>query len=101
MSVEPGTSRHTPDRTVLWIGLIVFVLFAVPIVAMQFTSEVDWNAADFLVWGVLLLGAAGAFLWARRRLPRSKWWGAGAVIVALFLYVWAELAVGIFTDLGS
>lgn len=101
MSVEPGTSRHTPDRTVFWIALIVFVLFTLPIVAMQFTSEVDWSATDFLVWGVLLLGAGSAFLWARRRLPRSRWWVAGAVIVALFLYVWAELAVGIFTDLGS
>lgn len=101
MNVESDDPQASSDRAVIWIALVVFVLFALPIAAMQFTSEVDWSASDFLIWGVLLLAAGSTFLWARRKLPRNRWWIAAAVIVAVFVYVWAELAVGIFTDLGS
>jgi len=97
-SIELGKKQ---DSAVAWIAITACVLFALPLVAMQFTAEFDWKLLDFVVWGALLAAAGSAFVWARRRLPRSKWLGAGALIGAVFVYVWAELAVGIFTSLGS
>lgn len=90
-----------PDAALIWIASIACVLFTIPLIAMQFTGEVNWGPLDFVVWGALLSAAGSASLWASRNLPRSKWLGAGALVVAIFVYVWAELAVGIFTSLGS
>lgn len=89
------------DNALIWIASTACILFTVPLVAMQFTSEVSWDETDFLVWGLLLFVAASVCLLAIRKLPRSKWLGAGMLIGVLFVYVWAELAVGIFTNLGS
>jgi len=36
-----------------------------------------------------------------RKTPRKYWLAIGLVSATLFLYAWAELAVGIFTNLGS
>ena len=38
-------------------GGVVLVLLLVPLVAMQFTREVRWGLADFIVAGALLFGA--------------------------------------------
>lgn len=81
-------------RIALW-GFAALALLA-PGVAMQFTSEVRWDLADFLVFGGMLLIACGAFELVMRLMSRRRSrWIAGVVIAALFLLVWAELAVGL------
>jgi len=56
---------------------------------------VDWTAFDFAVAAVLLIGAGLAVLLASRvRGPRSRT-VVGAALLAAFLFVWAELAVGV------
>jgi hypothetical protein len=72
------------------------LLLAVPLVAMPFTGEVNWGPEDFLVAGVMFAGL-GAGIDLTLRLPASLRVRltliAGAV--AAFLFVWAELAVGL------
>lgn len=77
------------------------VTLLVPLLAMQVTDEVRWGVGDFLAMAVLLLGFGGAGLLLRRRVGRS--WGIAVAVAALtgFLWVWAELAVGVFTTWGS
>jgi NO-binding membrane sensor protein with MHYT domain len=41
-------------RSALRITLGVAIILALPLVAMQFTDEVVWNLADFVLAGVLL-----------------------------------------------
>jgi len=36
--------------------LTVVLLLLIPLIAMQFTHEVDWSLFDFVLAGVLLLG---------------------------------------------
>lgn len=97
-NLEVGRNR---DKVFTWITGTGCVLFLMPLVAMQFTSEVSWDETDFLVWAILLSVAGGACLWVSRKLPRREWLGAGALIAVVFVYIWAELAVGIFTNLGN
>ncbi len=77
--------------------LAVALLLLVPLIAMQFTDEVRWSPFDFLVAGVLLLGA-GLFcelVWRLARTTGLRIFLCAVVLSALAL-VWLELAVGLF-----
>ncbi|WP_294300061.1 hypothetical protein [uncultured Sphingomonas sp.] len=81
-------------RIAAWTGAVA--LLALPFVAMQFTREVNWTAADFVVFGGMLLVASLAF----DRLTRlAVGWpyriGAAIGVFAGFFLVWVNLAVGI------
>lgn len=81
------------------VGILVAValLLLIPFIAMKFTSEVNWNWFDFVVMGVLLLGTglAGEFV-IRTVKTTGQRIAFFAVILVVFLLIWAELAVGIF-----
>lgn len=64
---------------------------------MQFTNEVNWSVADFIIMG-LLLTAAMLLLQLVRGLSFSKKIkiGLSLAVLLLFLLVWEELAVGLF-----
>ena len=75
------------------------VLLVAPAVAMRFTREVDWSASDFIIMGVLFaaIGLGVEFL---VRQSQSTAYRIGAVIalVAAFLTIWVNLAVGMIGD---
>ncbi len=77
----------------------VFFLLLVPFTAMQFSSEVDWSASDFLLMGSLLLTTVFGVEIVLRNVkdPVHRFLLCAALLVVLFL-VWAELAVGIFNS---
>ena len=64
---------------------------------MQFTDEVNWTIADFVVAGAIL---SGFFLMCEVAIRKIKNVNYRVFILAAFLIVlllvWAELAVGIF-----
>lgn len=82
-------------RFALWgVALLLLVL---PWVAMQFGDEVNWDLADFVLFGGMLLMACGSFELATRLISNRRYlWMVGLAIVLAFLLVWAELAVGVF-----
>ncbi len=84
----------------LWIALATGSILLIPLIAMQFTQQVNWNAMDFAVMGALLFSSGSLFVIVSRRCPRNRRLIAGAVFVATFLYTWAELAVGGFIKFG-
>jgi len=86
---------RTPWRIALWVSATSFL--ALPAIAMQFTDEVNWQLGDFAVFGVMIALVVGGIelLSVSKLKARSKIIGVCAVL-ALFLLVWIELAVGIF-----
>jgi hypothetical protein len=71
-------------------------LLLLPLIAMQFTAEVNWTPFDFLVFGTMLLAACGFYEMATRVSARKPYrLAAGIAVVGAFLQVWANLAVGI------
>lgn len=84
-----------------WIAAGVGCVLLLPFIAMQFTAEVNWELADFVVMGILMFSISSLFVLVARKVPSKHWMLWAALCVATLLYVWAELAVGIFTQLGS
>lgn len=81
-------------RWAMW-GAVAALLVA-PLVAMRFTDEVNWTAADFAAAALLLGGAAALIEVAVRtlRTPAARAAAGVAILLALGL-VWGELAVQI------
>jgi hypothetical protein len=95
-----GGRSGNRQRMAVWGGAAL--LLALPLVAMQFTDEVKWSAEDFVAFGTLLLLACGGYEGVTRTTRRPAWRAVGYLAVAAaFLWLWAELAVGVFTDWGS
>lgn len=85
--------RINPWRAAGW--SVAALLLALPLVAMQFTAEVNWTAGDFL-FAALLIGSVGLAFELTVRVTRSRWFRAGIAVAlaASFLTVWVNGAVG-------
>jgi hypothetical protein len=94
MTNETGNGRGL-WRPAMWAALAG--LLAVPLVAMQFTTEMNWTLSDFVFAGILLalvgIGVEIAMRVTRKALYRVLI--AGAVLAGV-LVLWADGAVGIF-----
>ena len=76
---------------------VVAIPLLVPLIVMQFTNEVSWTLFDFIVAAFLLFIAAMAVgLIIRKVKDKTYRIIFSAVVLALFLLIWAEIAVGIF-----
>ena len=95
-----GTDIIKQNKIIVWIALATGLLLSVPLVAMQFTDEVSWTVADFVVAGVLLFGTGLMFVMAARMVPKHRVI-IGVALAALLAWLWIELAVGLFTNWGS
>ncbi len=86
----------------LWLCLGIAAVLSVPFTAMQFSEEVDWSAGDFVIIGTLLFALGMTYILISLKVhDAGKRFLIGGALTALLLYVWAELAVGIFTNIGS
>jgi hypothetical protein len=67
-----------------------------PLVAMQFTDEVNWDLADFAFAGALVAGVGVlSELAVRRASSRAYRAAAGVALATAFILIWANAAVGI------
>jgi hypothetical protein len=91
--------QMTRERDWSWVRWVAWgaaaCLLLLPLVAMQFTSEVNWTVSDF-VFAALLIGGVGlAFELAVRISPNWSYRGGAALgLAAGFFLIWANGAVG-------
>jgi uncharacterized membrane protein len=87
------TSKHRITAIVV----VVAIILSIPLVAMQFTNEVNWDLSDFIVMGTLLMATGFGIELVIRNV---KTFGSRLLIclglLFIFFLLWAELAVGIF-----
>ena len=94
-NAENGGGRRGSRRRIAVWGAAAFLLL-LPLVAMQFTDEVNWDEIDFIVIGAMLAVACGAYELAARMTGSSAYRAAvGVAAAAAFILVWMNLAVGI------
>ncbi len=87
----------TPNQRLIGILSVIAILLLIPFVAMQFTSEVDWNLFDFVIMGILLLVTGLGIEFVLRIFKKTQQRIVFClVILGAFFLIWAELAVGIF-----
>ena len=95
-STDPaGRRRFSPWRVAAW--SIAALLLLAPAVAMLLGAEgVAWTAGDFLIATMLILAVGIPFeLVVRRSVDRVYRAGVGVGLLAAFLLVWINGAVGI------
>lgn len=74
------------------------MLLIIPLIAMPFSNQVDWTGSDFIIAGLLLLVAAFAIEVVLRLFKKKRYQVAIiAVLIFVFLFIWAELAVGVLS----
>lgn len=88
------------NKIFVWIAVATGIILSIPLIAMRFTSEVDWKLNDFTIMGILIFGMGSLFVLTARKVRKHRL-AIGIAFVLAFLYIWAELAVGIFTNWGS
>ena len=79
-----------------WIALATGLILLIPLLAQW-----PWTLSDFVVAGTLLFGFSSAFVLAARKAQKKHRLVIGAAFLVLFLWLWVELAVGLFTNWGS
>ena len=86
--------RINPWRILSW--SIAAGLLLLPLVAMQFTDEVDWTVLDF-AFAAVLIGGVGLTLEFVFRTTRNaaQRIATGLLLAASFLLIWINAAVGI------
>ncbi|MEA3008693.1 MAG: hypothetical protein QOJ91_385 [Sphingomonadales bacterium] len=92
-----GQSGGKGGRTIVWGGAAALML--APAIASRTTDEMAWDRADFIVFGLMLAAAGGAWEIAMRG-TRSPAYAAGATVAAgaaLLLFL-VNAAVGFIGD---
>jgi len=85
----------TLTKSLLRLALATAFLLLIPLVAMQFTKEVNWTASDFVVAGVLLFGTGLTYAVVSRMGNNGSYrLGVGVAVAAGLLLIWGNLAVG-------
>jgi hypothetical protein len=89
-----GRRMAIPWRPIGW-GIAAAVILA-PLVAMQFTRDVNWTAGDF-AFAIVMIGGVGLLfeLAVRASVNWAYRGGAALALAAGFLTIWVNAAVGI------
>ena len=72
-------------------------LLLIPLIGMAITDEINWSLFDFIIMGSLLifLSIGINFVSNRTKNLKNRYLYIG-ILVLIFMFIWAELAVGIF-----
>lgn len=83
-------------RSLITVAVVTLAILMIPFVAMQFTRQVNWSPADFVIVGALIFGTGLSYVLLNRLAP--NWVYRIAITVALgatFVMIWANMAVGL------
>ena len=101
MMEEKNSSLLMQNKVFLWLAAATGLILLLPITATLISNEFTWKLFDFIIMAGLLFGTGSLFVLVARRLNRKYLVAAGITFAVAFLWIWAELAVGVFTNWGS
>ena len=83
-----------------WVVFSPLLILLLPLIGMFFSNEINWSFFDFIIMGILILSLSFSI---KQVLKATKNINYRILIIALililFLLIWAELAVGVFDTL--
>lgn len=81
---------------------LALMMFRIPLLDPGSGYEViNWSPGDFLAMAILIFGTGSVFVVIARKVNRKNRIAVAIACILGFLWLWAELAVGIFTNWGS
>jgi len=84
------------NKRLLIILALISLLQLIPLIAMQFTAEVDWTRSDFVIMGIMLLSTGLGCEFILRKVTKPKHRIVLCLVIfGAFFLIWAELAVGV------
>jgi hypothetical protein len=91
--IQQHPSKRNIWRIIGWGSAVALIL--TPLVAMQFTNEVNWDETDF-IFAAVIFGIVGGLIELAVRASANWYFRIGAVFAVLagFMVVWSNLAVG-------
>lgn len=93
-TVSVTKSSRSKNITAIVIGTLV--ILSIPLIAMQFSDEVQWGLFDFLIIGALLVGTGLMYeLFAAKLTTTTQKRVLAVVLLVILFLIWAELAVGV------
>jgi hypothetical protein len=101
IGMDPKGQPRIPLWRILgWGGAVALVL--APLVARQFTAEVQWDETDFII-ATVIFGIIGALVELTVRLTANPFARAGSflAILAGLMVLWANLSVGMIGEAGN
>jgi hypothetical protein len=96
MMQEQLNTNKINGKKIVFITALILGILSIPLIAMQFTNQVDWNPFDFIIMAMLLGSTAFLIDLTLRKFKglKNRLMICGAVfILAVLFYI--ELAVGI------
>lgn len=95
-TLSPSTQLSFKHVAAATLGLLL-----IPFIASLVTPEVNWSVMDFVIMGSLIFITGNTLLFIFRNIKRPARFIAASLVLLAFLYLWGELAVGVFFNLGS
>ncbi len=90
------------NKRLIGMVLTIALLLLIPLIAMQFTDEVNWKLSDFAVMGTVLLGLGLLYELLARKSEKTVYQVAfGVALAGAFLLFWVNAAVGIIGNEGQ
>src|SRR4051812_20723011 len=84
------------SRSIYWVALVTAAILSIPLLAMLFTNEVNWNVLDFIIMGILIFCTGFSYVLLTRYSPNIIQRAAVALAIgSTFLLIWVNLAVGL------
>lgn len=82
---------------VFYPAIITAVLLSIPLIgSLVSPDQVHWSVSDFVIGGVLIFIVSSVEVMLWRSLPKKRRLPVMLLLLALFLVLWVEMAVGIF-----
>ena len=94
-------AKRSLRRKMILVAIVTASVLLVPLTTMNFANGATWDLLDFIVMGTLLSATGFTIALASQKLTKSHFKIIATSAVICFLWLWAEITVGIFTNWGS
>ena len=102
------TAMKTKNVAYIALGTVLILLIPLILTLLNPSAGInggsgggwDWSPSDFVIMGIMLFGTGLMLDFTLRRTGKYRMLIAAAIVIA-FLWLWVELAVGLFTNWGS
>ncbi len=82
---------YKPNKNILSFAVGTLLILTIPLLARW-----PWTLTDYVTMGILIFGTGIMYELITKKVGKKNRFIVAAVLIVVFLLVWAELAVGIF-----